>query len=111
MDHFGLDCGPRPVRCLGHSDFRYERFSKLLSRTRQTVANDQLSQPKGKTCFTKKGYKEWSADACFIAHSGIKPITLLWGDSHANHYCTAIQHANPPIAGAVLMYASAGCLP
>lgn len=84
-----------------------QRFPGLKAAT---VKNDQ-DEPAGPKCFLKDQETKWGGAACFLTHVPNGRITLLWGDSHANHYKRAVTTVQPPVRANVLYYGSAGCLP
>jgi hypothetical protein len=65
----------------------------------------------GPRCFVEDASAPWAGDACFLSRAPDRPITLVWGDSHANHYKRAIRDARPALNANIFLYASAGCLP
>ena len=87
-----------------------QRFGELEALT---VRNEDSSEAPAASprCFLNaRSWTDWSGDACFLT-SGDGPVTLLWGDSHANHYRRAISAMAPPPHERILFYATAGCLP
>ncbi len=65
-------------------------------------------------CFlsTNESYKSWTGDLCLIGeYDKNEAITLLWGDSHANHLVQGILSFTDQIPNNVLLYANSGCAP
>ncbi|WP_347302927.1 acyltransferase family protein [Croceibacterium sp. TMG7-5b_MA50] len=80
------------------------RFANLqITETTQPAAT-------AANCFLNDAEEAWGGDACFITRKAAAPVTLLWGDSHANHYKHGIS-ASSPVDANILLYSSAACLP
>lgn len=82
-----------------------QRFANLqITKTTQP-------QPTAAKCFLKNADETWGGDSCFITKKADAPVTLLWGDSHANHYKHGISALSLPVDANILLYSSAACLP
>jgi peptidoglycan/LPS O-acetylase OafA/YrhL len=95
---------------IGGALFFYNGLPQRFPGLRLTEAVDGRDVA-GPRCFVKDADALWDGDACFLSRALNRPVTLLWGDSHANHYKRAIRDMRPPIKANILLYASAGCLP
>lgn len=85
-----------------------QRFGKLEALG---VRNEDADEARLPRCFLKgRSWTDWAGDACFLT-GGDGPVTLFWGDSHANHYRRALAAVAPPPKTRILYYATAGCLP
>jgi peptidoglycan/LPS O-acetylase OafA/YrhL len=79
-------------------------LKKIPAATDGTVRSDR--------CFleTEMTYQEWTADNCMLVANG-PHRALLWGDSHAHQYASAIKAASHDIPIGVVQYSAAGCAP
>ena len=84
-----------------------QRFPGLKA----AMVNNETGDTAGPKCFLKDGTTTWGGTDCFLTQAPGKPVVLLWGDSHANHYAQPIRDAQPPLQANILYFASAGCLP
>ncbi|WP_197063503.1 acyltransferase family protein [Novosphingobium malaysiense] len=84
-----------------------QRFGDLSMQ----LARDDQQTVNTKGCFLKEGFENWRGKECFLTTEGDGPTTLLWGDSHANHYAGSIMEGRGGVDGPVLLFASAGCAP
>lgn len=76
------------------------------------IAMAETSQTKQHAlCFLKGDWKAWQEEKCFLAQGKGGPVTLLWGDSHANHYRLPLMDRAARFEDPILFYGSAGCPP
>jgi hypothetical protein len=61
-------------------------------------------------CFLEGDWRTWSGSDCFLTQ-GAGSATLLWGDSHANHYAQAIRQNAGLFHESVLLFSTSSCLP
>jgi len=84
---------------------RFGKEAQLAMREHGETADDPRA-----ACFMKGSWRSWPGATCFLSEGTGGPVTMLWGDSHANHYSAAIANAQG-LKSPVLLYASAGCAP
>lgn len=84
-----------------------QRFGEMSALAQTNDA--QIEESRG--CFLKGGWQDWKGDRCFLTRARGGPVTLLWGDSHANQFVPVLRRDHAGIDGSLLYYASAGCPP
>jgi peptidoglycan/LPS O-acetylase OafA/YrhL len=95
---------------LGAATFKFNGFPQRFGAQTQIAQRDRTQEQAAPKCFMKKGWDEWGGDACFLTHGTGRRI-LLWGDSHANHFASALRDRDDEYETQILQYASAGCPP
>lgn len=96
---------------LGVAAFGLNGLPQRFGAEAKIALRDTKQQRADPRCFMRGSYEKWGGEACFITTASSGSVTLLWGDSHANHYVPAIR-ANPSnFPGNILQYSSAGCQP
>ncbi|MPT47901.1 MAG: acyltransferase [Sphingobium sp.] len=94
--------------------FRMDGIPQRFKGQIALAVRDTTQTKQKDICFLRDNMKweQWAGKNCFLV-SGVKnePVTLLWGDSHANHYINALRDTSDRYRQPVLFYGSAGCPP
>jgi peptidoglycan/LPS O-acetylase OafA/YrhL len=98
------------VGLMGGAVFALGGLPQRLGAQATVLQPDIAQQEHTKGCFLKNSWREWPGDRCFLTH-GRGRVILLWGDSHANHYASALRVDGARYDSKVLLYSSAGCPP
>lgn len=101
--------GSAALAIIGGVTFAARGFPQRLG-TRAALAHKDRAQEAPTGCFMKGDWRGWRADKCYLIRGEGRP-TLLWGDSHANHFAPTLRANKLGFTKPVLLFASAGCPP